>query len=50
MSTKIELVQQMEAAAFTGDWERFKSFLADDAYYRVGNTTEVRGRKLLWTT
>lgn len=43
MATKIEMVQQMEAAAFTGDWERFKSFLAADAYYRVGNTAEVRG-------
>ena len=43
MPTKIELVQQMEAAAFTGDWELFKSFLADNAYYRVGNTAEVRG-------
>ena len=47
MPTKIEMVQQMEAAAFTGDWERFKSFLADDAYYRVGNTTEVRGRQAI---
>ena len=47
MSTKIELVQQMEAAAFTGNWELFKSFLADDAYYRVGNTTEVRGRQAI---
>ena len=47
MSTKIELVQQMEAAAFTGDWELFKSFLTHDAYYRVGNTAEVRGRQAI---
>jgi limonene-1,2-epoxide hydrolase len=40
---KIELVQAMEAAAFSGDWEVFKSFLADDVYYKVGNTAEVRG-------
>ncbi len=33
----------MEAAAFSGDWELFKSFLAEGVYYRVGNTAEVRG-------
>jgi predicted SnoaL-like aldol condensation-catalyzing enzyme len=33
----------MEAAAFSGNWERFKSFLTDDVYYRVGNTEEARG-------
>ncbi len=43
MSTKIKAVQDMEAAAFSGDWDKFKSFLADDVYYKVGNTTEVRG-------
>ena len=45
MSTKIEMVQQMEAAGFAGDWELFTSFLADDVYYRVGNAAEVRGRQ-----
>jgi ketosteroid isomerase-like protein len=47
MSTKIELVQRMEAAAFAGDWQLFKSFLAEDAYYRVGNTAEARGRQAI---
>ena len=42
-ANKIERVQAMEAAAFTGDMELFKSFLTDDVYYRVGNVTEVRG-------
>jgi len=37
------MVQAMEAAAFTGDWNTFKSYLAPDVYYRVGNTAEVRG-------
>ena len=37
----------MEAAAFSGDWQRFKSFLAEDAYYRVGNTAEARGRQAI---
>jgi limonene-1,2-epoxide hydrolase len=41
--TKIEMVQAMEAAAFTGDWNTFKSYLAPDVYYKVGNTTELRG-------
>ncbi|HXV41759.1 MAG TPA: nuclear transport factor 2 family protein [Anaerolineae bacterium] len=41
--SKIELVQAMEAAAFSGHWEKFKSFLTDDVYYKVGNTAEVRG-------
>jgi len=44
MPTKIEMVQAMEGAAFTGDWETFKSFLAPDVYYKVGNTAEIRGR------
>jgi ketosteroid isomerase-like protein len=47
VSTKIELVQRMEAAAFAGDWELFKSFFAEGAYYRVGNTAEVRGRQAI---
>jgi predicted SnoaL-like aldol condensation-catalyzing enzyme len=42
-ANKIELVQTMEGFAFSGEWERFKSFLASDIYYRVGNSTEVRG-------
>lgn len=45
MPTKLEMVQTMEAAAFTGDWETFKSYLAPDVYYKVGNTAEVRGRQ-----
>ncbi|MBW1895885.1 MAG: nuclear transport factor 2 family protein [Deltaproteobacteria bacterium] len=43
MPNKIEIVQAMEAAAFAGDWEKFKSFFADDVYFRVGNVAEVRG-------
>jgi hypothetical protein len=31
----------MEAAAFSGNWEKFKSYLANDIYYFVGNTTEL---------
>lgn len=42
-NNKIEMVQAMEAAAFAGDMDLFKSFLADDVYYRVGNATEVIG-------
>ncbi len=42
-ANKIEAVQAMEGAAFSGDWETFKSFLASDVYYRVGNSVEVRG-------
>jgi len=41
--TKIEIVQAMEAAAFTGDWETFKSYQTHDIYYKVGNTAEMRG-------
>lgn len=33
----------MESAAFSGNWQLFKSFLADDVYFRVGNTAELRG-------
>ena len=42
-NNKIERVQAMEAAAFSGDMELFKSFLTDDVYYRVGNSEEVVG-------
>jgi limonene-1,2-epoxide hydrolase len=43
MANKIEAVRAMESAAFSGNWDKFKSYLADDVYYRVGNTAEVRG-------
>ena len=43
MPTKIEVVQDMESAAFSGNWDTFKSYLAHDVYYRVGNTAELRG-------
>lgn len=43
MSTKLQTVQEMEGAAFSGNWERFRSFFTDDVYYRVGNTAEARG-------
>jgi len=43
MPTKIQAVQDMEAAGFSGDWEKFKSYLSEDVYYKVGNTAEVRG-------
>lgn len=43
MSTKVKMVQNMEAAAFSGDWGTFKSFLADDVQYTVGNTAAVKG-------
>jgi len=43
MSTKLQAVQEMEQAAFAGNWEKFKSFLADDVYFRCGNTAEFRG-------
>lgn len=33
----------MESAAFSGNWDMFKSYLAEDVYYRVGNTAEMRG-------
>ena len=33
----------MESAAFSGNWTKFKSYLAEDVYYRVGNTAEMRG-------
>ncbi len=43
MATKTQAVQAMEQAAFAGDWDRFKSFLADDVYFRCGNTAELTG-------
>ncbi len=43
MGSKTKAVTDMEAAAFAGNWELFKSYLSDDVYYRVGNTAEVRG-------
>jgi ketosteroid isomerase-like protein len=33
----------MESAAFSGNWDKFKNYLAEDVYYRVGNTAEMRG-------
>ena len=41
MSSKMQSIKDMEAAAFSGNWEKFKSFLADDVYYFVGNKTEL---------
>jgi hypothetical protein len=43
MPTKLEAVRDMESAAFSGNWDSFKSYLAHDVYYRVGNTAELRG-------
>jgi ketosteroid isomerase-like protein len=43
MPTKLQAVQEMESAAFSGNWTKFKSYLADDVYYRVSNTAEMRG-------
>jgi SnoaL-like domain len=43
MATKLQAVQEMESAAFSGNWDKFKSYLAEDVYYRVGNTAEMRG-------
>jgi len=45
--SKVQFVQAMEGAALAGDWELFKSFFSDDVYYRVGNTTEVRGTEAI---
>jgi ketosteroid isomerase-like protein len=33
----------MEQAAFAGNWEKFRSFLAADVYFRCGNTAELKG-------
>ena len=43
MPTKLQAFREMESAAFSGDWEKFKSYLAEDVYYRVGNSAEMRG-------
>jgi ketosteroid isomerase-like protein len=43
MPTKLQAFLEMESAAFSGNWEKFKSYLAEDVYYRVGNTAEMRG-------
>jgi hypothetical protein len=43
MATKSQKVLDMEAAAFAGDWEKFKSFLDDNVVMRVGSRAEVRG-------
>src|SRR5262249_30044399 len=42
MSTQ-DAVRSIQAAAFGKDWDRFRSFLADDVYYRVGNVFEATG-------
>lgn len=41
MSSKMQAIKEQEAAAFSGNWEKFKSFLANDIYYFVGNQTEL---------
>lgn len=41
MSSKMQAIKDMEAAAFSGNWEKFKSYLANDIYYCVGNKTEL---------
>jgi ketosteroid isomerase-like protein len=43
VSTKLKAVQDLEAAAFSGDWDKVKTFFTGDVYYRVGNTAAVRG-------
>jgi ketosteroid isomerase-like protein len=40
---RLDTVQAMQAAAFEKDWERFKTYFADDVYYRVGNVLETTG-------
>jgi len=41
MKSKLQSIRDMEASAFSGDWAGFKSHLADDIYYFVGNKTEL---------
>ena len=41
--SKLGVVKAMQAAAFAKDWALFKSYFADQVYYRVGNVTEVKG-------
>jgi limonene-1,2-epoxide hydrolase len=43
MASKLQAVQEMEQAAFAGNWDKFKSFLADDVHFRCGNTADLRG-------
>ncbi len=42
-TSKQGLVKAMQAAAFAKDWALFRSYFADQVYYRVGNVTEVKG-------
>jgi hypothetical protein len=42
VSSKLQLIKDMEASAFSGNWEKFKTFFTDDMYYFVGNKTELR--------
>jgi ketosteroid isomerase-like protein len=41
--SKQAVVKAMQAAAFAKDWALFRSYFADQVYYRVGNVTEVKG-------
>ena len=41
--SKLGLVKAVQAAYFAKDWALFKSYFADQVYYRVGNVTEVEG-------
>ena len=41
--SKLGVVKAMQAAAFAKDWALFKSYFADQVYYRVGNVMEVKG-------
>ena len=43
--SKLGVVKAMQAAAFAKDWALFKSYFADQVYYRVGNVTEVKARR-----
>ena len=42
MASKIQFIKDMEAAAFSSNWEKFKTYFAEDIYYFVGNLTELR--------
>jgi ketosteroid isomerase-like protein len=42
MST-LDTVNAIQAAAFGKDWDRFRSLLADDVTYRVGNVFQATG-------
>jgi SnoaL-like protein len=41
MSSKTQFIKDMEAAAFSENWEKFKTFFTNDMYYFVGNRTEL---------